>query len=59
VADADQILVSSTVRDLVVGSDLAFDDRGVHDLKGIPEPWRVYAVRTASPPAPHSSTPDE
>ena len=56
-AEADQILVSSTVRDLVVGSDLEFDDRGVHDLKGIPEPWRVYAVRSAGQPALHPAPP--
>ncbi len=56
-ADADQILVSSTVRDLVVGSDLAFDDRGVHDLKGIPEPWRVYSVQSAGQPALHPAPP--
>ena len=44
VAAANEILVSSTVRDLVAGAGIAFDDAGVHDLKGVPEPWRLYRV---------------
>jgi hypothetical protein len=36
------------VRDLVVGSALSFEDRGVHHLKGVPEPWHLYAL-TNSP----------
>jgi class 3 adenylate cyclase len=43
-AEAGEILVSRTVRDLVVGSELRFTDRGEHDLKGIEEPWHLYAV---------------
>jgi class 3 adenylate cyclase len=43
-AAGGEVLVSSTVRELVVGSDLAFEDRGEHDLKGVPGPWRVFAV---------------
>ena len=43
-ADADEVLVSSTVRDLVAGSGLKFTDRGVHALKGLPEQWRLYRV---------------
>lgn len=39
-----EVLVSSTVKDLVAGSGLRFDDRGEHELKGIPDPWRVFAV---------------
>ena len=39
-----EIFVSQTARDLVAGSGLAFDDRGEHDLKGVPGSWRVYAV---------------
>jgi class 3 adenylate cyclase len=39
-----QVLVSSTVKDLVVGSDLDFDDRGTHELRGVPGEWRLYAV---------------
>ena len=45
-ARANEILVSRTVKDLVVGSDLAFEDRGVHSLKGIDEDWHLYAVTT-------------
>ena len=40
-----EILVSSTVKDLVVGSGLVFEDRGTHALKGVPGEWRVFAVR--------------
>jgi class 3 adenylate cyclase len=39
-----EVLVSSTVKDLVAGSGLAFDERGEHQLKGIPEPWRLFAL---------------
>jgi class 3 adenylate cyclase len=44
-AQGGEVLVSSTVRDLVVGSGLAFEDRGSHELKGVPGEWRVLAVR--------------
>jgi len=43
-AGAGEILVSSTVRDLVAGSGLRFTDRGAHMLKGVPEAWHLYAV---------------
>jgi class 3 adenylate cyclase len=43
-AEAGEILVSGTVRDLVIGSDLAFSDRGEHELKGIPGRWPIYAA---------------
>ena len=43
-AQPGEVLVSSTVRDLVAGSGLAFEDRGQHELKGIPGEWRLYAV---------------
>src|SRR5919106_289545 len=43
-ARAGEVLVSSTVKDLVVGSDLNFDDRGTHELRGVPGEWRLYAV---------------
>ncbi len=39
-----EVLVSSTVRDLVAGSGLRFSDRGVHTLKGVPGEWRLFAV---------------
>src|SRR5437763_678333 len=43
-AEAGEVLVSSTVKDLVAGSGLAFEDRGEYELKGIPGEWRLYAV---------------
>ena len=39
-----RVLVSSTVKDLVAGSGLEFEDRGLHELKGIPGEWRLYAA---------------
>jgi class 3 adenylate cyclase len=41
------VLVSSTVKDLVAGSGLTFEDRGEHELKGVPEPWHLYAAASA------------
>ena len=46
-AGANEVLVSSTVKDLVAGSGITFDDRGVHTLKGVPGEWRIYAVASA------------
>ena len=43
-ANANDVLVSSTLRDLVIGSGLEFEDRGSHSLKGVPGEWRVSAV---------------
>jgi class 3 adenylate cyclase len=43
-ARPSEVLVSSTVKDLVAGSGLEFDDRGVHELKGVPGEWRLFAV---------------
>jgi class 3 adenylate cyclase len=43
-AGAGEVLTSSTVRDLVAGSGLLFEDRGEKSLKGVPEPWRVFAA---------------
>jgi class 3 adenylate cyclase len=43
-ADPGEVLVSSTVRELVAGSGLGFRDRGMHSLKGLPEPWQLFAV---------------
>lgn len=43
-AGPDEVLVSSTLRDLVIGSGLQFDDRGSHQLKGVPGEWRLSAV---------------
>jgi class 3 adenylate cyclase len=47
-AEPGQILVSSTVKDLVAGSGLTFDDRGTHELKGVPGDWRLYSVATST-----------
>jgi class 3 adenylate cyclase len=43
-ADPGEVLVSSTVKDLVAGSQLRFADRGAHQLKGVPDEWRLYSV---------------
>ena len=43
-AEPGEVLVSSTVKDLVAGSGLAFEDRGTHALKGVPGEWRLYAA---------------
>ena len=47
---AGDVLVSATVRDLVAGSGIKFDDRGVHTLKGMPEARRVFAVSRQQSP---------
>jgi class 3 adenylate cyclase len=44
IAGAGEVLVSRTVRDLVAGSGIAFEDRGTHTLKGVPDGWQLYAV---------------
>jgi class 3 adenylate cyclase len=43
-AGPSQVLVSSTVKDLVAGSGLTFEDAGEHELKGVPDRWRLYRV---------------
>jgi class 3 adenylate cyclase len=43
-AGPSEVLVSSTVKDLVAGSGLRFDDRGLHALKGVPGEWRLFAL---------------
>jgi class 3 adenylate cyclase len=43
-AGPNDVLVSSTVRDLVIGSGLEFEERGAHELKGVPGEWRLFAV---------------
>ena len=43
-AGSNDVLVSSTLRDLVIGSGLEFEDRGAHELKGVPGEWRLSAV---------------
>jgi class 3 adenylate cyclase len=44
VAEADEVLVSRTVRDLTAGSSLRFTDRGIHSLKGIPDEIQLYPL---------------
>jgi class 3 adenylate cyclase len=44
-AGPGEVVVSSTVKDLVAGSGINFSDRGVHALKGVPDTWRLFAVR--------------
>jgi class 3 adenylate cyclase len=48
-AGAGEVLASSTVKDLVAGSGLRFEDRGDHELKGVPGTWRLFAVAGAGP----------
>ena len=45
-AGPSEVLVTSTVKDLVAGSGLSFEDRGKQRLKGIPEAWHLYALTT-------------
>ena len=44
IAGTGEVLVSRTVRDILSGSRYEFDDRGTHELKGVPDQWRIYAV---------------
>jgi class 3 adenylate cyclase len=43
-ADASEVLASSTVKDLTAGSGLVFEDRGEHALKGVLDRWHLYRV---------------
>jgi class 3 adenylate cyclase/pimeloyl-ACP methyl ester carboxylesterase len=45
-ANPSEVLVSSTVKDLVAGAGLSFHDRGIHQLKGVPGEWHLYSVST-------------
>lgn len=45
-AQPGEVLVSSTVKDLVIGSELRFHDRGTHRLRGVPDSWQLYALRS-------------
>jgi class 3 adenylate cyclase len=46
-AGPNEVLVSSTLRDLVIGSGLEFENRGAHVLKGVPGDWHLFAVASA------------
>jgi class 3 adenylate cyclase len=48
-AEPGEVLVTSIVKDLVVGSGIEFRDRGVTSLKGVPGEWRLFAVDRAQP----------
>jgi hypothetical protein len=43
-ADSGEVLVSRTVKDLVTGSGITFGDRGLYDLKGVPDRWQLLEV---------------
>ena len=51
-AEPGEIIVSSTVKELVVGSDMQFSDRGEHELKGVPGAWHLYALGAERTPQP-------
>ena len=43
-AGPGEVVVSRTIKDLVVGSGLRFDDRGLHALKGVPDEWQLFTT---------------
>ena len=51
-ADAGEVIVSSTVRDLVAGSGIRFEERGVHRLRGVPSEWTLHAAKGPGTQAP-------
>jgi len=57
-AGPSEVLVSSTVKDLVVGSGISFSDRGAQELKGVPGEWRLFAVDKVETPASSRLVPD-
>jgi class 3 adenylate cyclase len=46
-AGANDVLVSSALRDLVIGSGIEFEERGAHSLKGVPGEWHLFAADSA------------
>ena len=58
-AGADEVLVSSTVKDLVVGSGISFSELGARELKGVPGEWRLYAVDAIEAPISRQLVADE
>jgi class 3 adenylate cyclase len=50
-AGGGEVLVSSTVKDLVAGSGLTFEERGVHALRGVPGEWRIFGVAQSRLPS--------
>ena len=57
-AGANEVVVSSTVKDLVVGSGISFSDRGARELKGVPGEWRLFAVDQVQAPPSNRLVPD-
>ena len=57
-ARGDEVLVSRTVKDLVVGSGITFADRGEHQLRGVPGEWQLYGVATIEAPGSNRIVPD-
>ena len=57
-ADAGEVIVSSTVKDLVVGSGISFSDRGTRELKGVPGQWHLFAVNQVEAPSSSRLVPD-
>jgi class 3 adenylate cyclase len=45
IAEPGEVLVSSTVKELLVGSGISFEDRGLKELRGVPDEWRLFAVQ--------------
>jgi class 3 adenylate cyclase len=58
-ARGDEVLVSRTVKDLVVGSGITFRDRGTHLLRGVPGEWELYGVDTIETPGSNRIVPDQ
>ena len=58
-AAAGEVLVSSTVRDLVVGSELRFSEAGEHELKGVPGTWRLFRLDPDHAPTPALDSPEQ
>ena len=50
IAGPSEVLVSQTIKDLTAGSGIAFVDRGEHQLKGVPDRWRLYQAGQLDPP---------
>jgi class 3 adenylate cyclase len=59
VARPGEVLVTATVRDVVAGSGIRFEDRGARALRGIPGVWRLFAVTNGEQTALHAVVPDE
>jgi class 3 adenylate cyclase len=57
-AAPDEVVVSSTVKDLVVGSGISFSDRGISELKGVPGEWHLFAVDQVETPLSNRRVPD-